>query len=180
MKFVRIVLLVAGVAVALAVLSWTPRSHAQDAEAGRDLAGSWNVTVTPAPVGSNCAQIPIPISVPPFTELATYSAGGTLIETNAQLNSNTAALIPGAPSVNASDGHGAWEREGGHFAAFFRKLVFDPGGVYVANADIREMINVDSTGSNQFSGTFTIKFSFFSGGNICGEGSLSAQRIRVD
>jgi hypothetical protein len=59
----------------------------------------------------------------------------------------------------------------------FRKLVFDPSGAYVANADISEKLALDV---NKSSGGFTIKFSFLNGVSICSEGMFTAQRIHAD
>lgn len=177
MKVFRIVLLVTMAILPMAFLTWTPGSRAQDDPAG--LRGSWVVTATPG-AAFLCGGPQIAPPGPPFTELATYAAGGTLTETNTILNANSATLIPGLP-FNGSDGHGAWEREDTQFKAMFRKLVFDTSGTYVANADISEKLALDPLDENKFSGSFTIKFSFLNGNPaVCSSGSLVAQRIQAD
>jgi hypothetical protein len=178
MKLFRIALLVVVVGVPVAVLTWTPRSHAQDSDGSRGLVGTWNVTVRPGEVFI-CGNPNSIASAPTFTELATYADGGTLIETNTLLNFNSFGLIKSLP-FNASDGHGAWEREGEQFKASFRKLVFDPTGVYVANADVHETIAIDGPDPHKFSGSFTIQFGFLNGPNICSGGTLSAERMHAD
>jgi hypothetical protein len=112
--------------------------------------------------------------------LASYSSGGTLIETNTILNANSATLVPGLP-FNASDGHGQWERENSNFVAKFRKLVFDTSGQW-ANADLSESVTVSASDTDTFSGTFTIQFTFLTGNvpPVSSSGSLTAQRIHPD
>jgi hypothetical protein len=140
------------------------------------LEGSWNVVVTPnALFLCNGPQIGPPL--PPFSELASYAAGGVLIETNVQLNANSASLAPGFP-FNASDGHGSWKGSDPYFASKFRKFLFDPKGNYVANADLVEKISVED--ENSFTGTFTIRLSFLNNSPaVCSSGSLTARRIKV-
>lgn len=181
MRISRIMaVVVTAAALPVTFLAWTPRSHAQDDdENSRSLGGSWVVTVTPNPIflcgGPQVAPAPLP-----FTELATYAAGGTLTETNTQLNANSATLSPSFP-FSGSDGHGVWERGGGQFEATFRKLVFDPSGVYVANADISEKLTLQGSDHNRFSGSFTIMFSFVNNNPpLCSSGELEAKRIVVD
>ena len=177
MKVLRIVMLVTVAILPMAILWWTPGSRAQDDPAG--LRGSWVVSATPG-AAFLCGGPQIAPPGPPFTELATYAAGGTLSETNTILNANSATLIPGLP-FNGSDGHGAWEREDTQFKAMFRKLVFDTSGTYVANADISEKLALDPLDENKFSGSFTIKFSFLNGNPaVCSSGSVVAQRIHAD
>jgi hypothetical protein len=178
MKVFRIVLLVTLVMLPMAFLTWTPGSRAED-DPTTDLRGSWVVTAIPG-AAFLCGGPQIGPPAPPFTELASYAAGGTLTETNTILNANSAALVPGLP-FNASDGHGEWERSGSKFEATFRKLVFDTNGNYIANADVAENIAVNGTASNKFSGQFTIQFSFLNGNPpVCSSGSLAAQRIHAD
>ena len=140
------------------------------------LEGSWNVVVTPnALFLCNGPQIGPPLA--PFNELASYAAGGVLIETNTQLNANSASLAPGFP-FNASDGHGSWKGSNPYFASRFRKYLFDPKGNYVANADLAEKISLD--GENSFTGTFTIQLTFRNNSPaVCSSGNLTARRIKV-
>jgi hypothetical protein len=179
MKTFRIVLSVTLALLPAALLTWTPGSRAEDEDSRGDLRGSWVVEATPGPAFL-CGGPLIAPPAPPFTELASYAAGGTLTETNTILNANSATLVPGLP-FNASDGHGQWERDGSKFAAKFRKLVFDPSGGYVAHADVSENIMVSGSDANTFSGQFTIQFSFLSGNPpVCSSGTLAAKRLHAD
>jgi hypothetical protein len=182
MKVFRIALLVTLALLPITSLTWTPGSRAADEDRREGLRGSWVVAVTPGPAflcdGPGGPQIAPP--GPPFTELATYAAGGTLTETNTILNANSSTLVPGLP-FNASDGQGQWERDGSKFEATFRKLVFDTNGNYIGNADIAENIPVHEPDANKFLGQFTIQFSFLNGNPpVCSSGSLAAQRIHAD
>src|ERR1700730_871511 len=179
MKVFRIALLVTLALLAMTFLTWTPGSRAEDEDRREGLRGSWVVTATPGPAFL-CGGPQIAPPAPPFTELATYAAGGTLTETNTILNANSATLVPGLP-FNASDGQGQWERDGSKFEAKFRKLVFDTNGNYIGNADIAENIPVHEPGANKFSGQCAIQFSFLHGNQpVCSSGSLAAQRIHAD
>jgi hypothetical protein len=176
MKVFRIVLLITLALLPMTLLTWTPRSRAEDDDRSEGLRGSWVVTATPGPAFL-CGGPQIAPPAPPFTELAAYAAGGTLTETNTILNANSATLVPGLP-FNASDGYGRWERDGSKFEATFRKLVFDTNGSYVGNADVRENIPTHEEDANKFSGQFTIQFSFLNGNPpVCSSGTLAAQRI---
>jgi hypothetical protein len=142
------------------------------------LEGSWNVVVTPNALFlcSNDQQQVGPAQ-PPFNELASYAAGGVLIETNVQLNANSASLAPGFP-FNASDGQGSWKGSDRYFASKFRKYLFDPKGNYVGNADLVEKIAMED--ENSFTGTFTIRLTWLNNSAaVCSSGSLMARRIKV-
>src|ERR1700730_7243668 len=146
--------LAASLTLSLAMLS---PFHALVAE-DEGLEGSWNVVGTTKELFlCNGPQIGPPLA--PFNELASYAAGGVLIETNTQLNANSASLAPGFP-FNASDGHGSWKRSDLNFASEFRKYLFDGKGHYVANADLAEKISLEDNDENSFKGTFTIRLTF--------------------
>ena len=166
--------LAAGLALSLCMLA---PFHTLSAEE-EGLEGSWNVVVTPnALFLCNGRQIGPPL--PPFNELASYAAGGVLIETNTQLNANSASLAPGFP-FNASDGHGSWKGSDHSFASKFRKYIYDVSGHYVANADLAEKILLGDNDEDSFTGTFTIRFSFLNGSPaVCSSGRLTARRINV-
>ena len=89
------------------------------AEDGREkeLVGAWRTVHT----------LPFPPGF--FREFLTLCEGGTLMETNSFLhtNSNVDFSVYGLPNVvNASDGQGNWERIGnGRIQATFRKMLFD-------------------------------------------------------
>jgi len=164
------------------LLTSTTPSFAREGRGGQaGLPGSWAVTATPNPI-SLCNGPEIAPAPAPFTELATYDEAGGLIETNTILNANSATLPPGNLPFNASDGHGAWQKEeSGQFKAQFRKLVFNVTGVYVANANVRESLSLDGSHPNKFSGTFAIKFIFLDGSPaVCSSGRLVATKIHAD
>lgn len=166
--------LAASLTLSLAMLSPFHALFAED----EGLEGSWNVVVTPnALFLCNGPQIGPPLA--PFNELASYAAGGVLIETNTQLNANSASLAPGFP-FNASDGHGSWKASDSYFASKFRKFLFDTNGNYVANTDLAEKIFLADNDENSFTGTFTIRLSFLNGSSaLCSSGNLTARRIKV-
>jgi len=176
MKIDRIVA-VAMSALLLMFLTWRPQLQAQSAQANApSLQGSWDVSVTPNAIFL-CGGPQVAPPPPPFTELATYDAGGGLTETNTILNANSATLIPGLP-FNASDGHGAWKKTGATFRATFRKLVFDTSGNYIANGDLQETIVIEPSNSASLSGSFNITLSFLNGAPaVCSSGSFEAVRI---
>src|SRR5712692_11655978 len=174
MKVFRIVLSFTVAILPVAFLTWTPGSRAQDDPEG--LRGSWVVTATPG-AAFLCGGPQIAPPGPPFTELATYAAGGTLTETNTILNANSATLVPGLP-FDASDGHGAWKKTGATFRETFRKLVFDTSGNYIANGDLQETIVIEPSNSASLSGSFNITLSFLNGAPaVCSSGSFEAVRI---
>jgi hypothetical protein len=162
------------ITLSLAMLSPVRTLFAED----QGLEGSWNVLVTPnALFLCNGRQIGPPLA--PFHELASYAAGGVMVETNTQLNANSASLAPGFP-FNASDGHGSWKGSDPYFVSKFRKYLYDANGHYVANADLAEKISLEDNDANSFTGTFTIRLSFLnSSPAVCSSGNLKARRIRV-
>jgi hypothetical protein len=83
----------------------------------KELVGAWkSVHSLPFPPGS-------------FREMLIFGAGGTLVETNSFLhtNSNVDFSPFGLPNVvNASDGMGNWSPAGaGYIQVAFRKMLFD-------------------------------------------------------
>ena len=136
-----------------------------------DLKGTWRVTVTAA--GNNTCG---PSFTPPpaFLELASYSGGGVMQETNTDLNFISAALNPALP-FSASDGLGAWKEKESGFSASFTKLLYDASGHNVGEADFLEYIQV--TGDT-FSGVFSVQFKILGVGPVlCGGGTTKARRV---
>lgn len=162
--------------LAAPVLLIRTRARAQNGDDGsRRLVGTWVVNVTANPI-SICNGPQIAPGPPPFVELATYAAGGTLTETNTEVNFNSTGS---ALHVNGSDGHGAWKAEGEGFKTTFRKLLFDASGNYVANADLHEELTVAQP--NGLSGSFTIVVTFQNGSpSLCSSGTVLGQRTTVD
>ena len=126
-------------AAAFAVISISLSGVPSLAAPPGDLRGSWRVTVTPRPI-SLCNGPVIAPAPAPFLELASYAGGGVMTETNTQLNFISAA-VSGLP-LNGSDGHGAWKGLDDGFAAKFTKLLFDPAGHYIGEADLAEDLDV--------------------------------------
>ncbi|HEV8237923.1 MAG TPA: hypothetical protein VGS57_00990, partial [Thermoanaerobaculia bacterium] len=92
------------------------------APADTNVVGSWVVTVTPDPASG----------VPPFRELFTFHADGTLTEVDDN--------APGPP-FPFTPGHGVWQRERGAkrtFSGRYLNLIYDPS-TFASNgtADIR-------------------------------------------
>ena len=95
-----------------------------------------------------------------------------MTETNPQLNYLSAS--PAFP-FNASDGYGAWKKEEGHFAGRFAKLLFDPAGHYVGEADLLEDLEVSG---DKVTGAFTIRFNFLDGRpSLCSGGTAAGTRV---
>ncbi|MBV9074580.1 MAG: hypothetical protein JOZ10_13180 [Acidobacteria bacterium] len=138
----------------------------------KSVVGTWTVNVTAGEI-SICNGPTIAPGPPPFVELITYAAGGTVTETNSELNAHSA----GSPlGLAGSDGHGAWERDDSEYHSIFRKLLFDLSGAYVGNADLNENLSIRASG--ELSGSFTIKLDF---GNarpaLCSSGTVTGQRL---
>lgn len=162
--------------LAASVFLFRVRAGAQNGDDGsKSLVGTWVVTVMANPV-SICNGPQIAPGPSPFVELVSYAAGGTLAETNSELNFNSASSVL---HVNGSDGHGVWEGEGGHFATTFRKLLFLPTGEYVANADLHSPHL--TVGQSGLSGSFTLTVTFRNGSpSLCSSGTVSGQRMRAE
>lgn len=150
-------------------------SSAQEAREG--LVGTWNINVTAAPTVSLCADPAVIFpGPPPFVELATYANGGTMEETNTELNANSLSTTL---HLNGSEGHGVWTAGSSDgFKTHFRKLLFDGMGVYVGNADLFEELAVQH---HQLSGNFKIIVSFLNGSpSLCGSGTVSGSRMTLE
>jgi hypothetical protein len=79
----------------------------------------------PSPVGTWLLEVTfLSGNPPPFKEMITLHAGGTVTETNATLNAASGVLPPPFNLVG-SDGQGSWERlPGGIIGVSLTKLVF--------------------------------------------------------
>lgn len=79
-----------------------------------DPVGTWLTTVTFGPGGP-----------PPFKEILTFHAGGTITETNTTLDAASGFLPQPVFNLVGSDGQGTWERlPGGKIGLTVTKLVF--------------------------------------------------------
>lgn len=151
------------------------RSNAQETEDG--IVGTWTINVTAAPTFSVCTNPAVTFpGPPPFVELATYADGGTMEETNTELNANSLST---ALHLNGSDGHGVWkDQTRDRVKTHFRKLLFDGIGDYVGNADLLEEITVQH---HQLSGNFKITVTFLNGDpSLCGSGTISGIRMTLE
>ena len=122
------------------------------AEAAPALEGSWEITVTPA--GGS-----------PIVDLATFSRGGGLINSD--------------PDPNLSAGHGTWVKTGGsEFAVTFVHFLSDQGAA-LGTVKVRAVIQLDKQ-TDTFSGPF--QTDVFIGGNLVQSfcGTVQARRIAVE
>ena len=116
------------------------------------LEGSWEITVTPN--GGD-----------PIVDLATFTGGGGLINTD--------------PDPNLSTGHGTWIRTGGNqFGVTFVHFLSDQGAP-IGTVKVRAVQHLDNKGDT-FTGSFQTDVVI--GGNvvqtICG--TVQARRIAVE
>ena len=157
--------------VSIAVITFACSCMRANAAAQGNLEGTWRVTVTA--VGDNrCGPAFTP--PPPFLELAAFSAGGVMQETNTDLNFVSSSLNAALP-FSASDGLGAWKKAESGFSVNFTKLLYDGGGHFVGEADFLEYIQVKG---DTFSGVFTVQFNILNVGPvICGGGTAKARRV---
>ena len=117
------------IAITLALSNTTSRVHAEDSD-GSQVEGTWRVTVTP--VGGT-----------PFRALATFSTGGTMVESS-------------SGGGDDKGGQGVWKKTGGRTFAFtFEQFSYDPAGNFVGSFKGREIDELDHT-SNAYSGVGTI------------------------
>lgn len=145
-------LVVATMLATLIAFTGTRSNASAEGERAPSLEGSWEVTV-------------MPDGGAPIVDLATFTGGGGLINSD--------------PDPNLSTGHGAWVRTGGQeFAATFVHFLSDQG-VAIGTLKVRAEVQLDKEG-NTFSGPFTTDVII--GGNvvqtICG--TVQARRISVE
>lgn len=106
------------------------------AENGRGLVGSWDVTVTPR----DCATgntLPFP---PSFSGMQTYNLGGTMIESD--------PVNVGSSPTTHIGGQGVWSHSGGReYTLAFRVAEFNPDGSYAGKSVIRDVILLGRDGN---------------------------------
>ena len=110
------------------------QSHARDASRKGPktaLVGTWLARVSPDPAPPGA-----PPSPPPFDELLTFTADGTVLETDA-----------GLPPFAASPGHGAWGFVSrGVFHATYLKFLFDQQGQPAGALRVKMRITLSEAG----------------------------------
>jgi hypothetical protein len=135
------------------------------------LAGSWQLTLIP-----NSLPVAEP-PVAPISGLATFTSGGSVVETDATeavpTVGSTGMAIYGTP------GHGIWQPGpaiGNLFIQFVSLLVNHNGSLH-AKKTVTMTGRLDSTG-NQFSGNYSFEVVDPTGRVIAtGSGTVTAQRI---
>jgi hypothetical protein len=135
----------------VSVGNFTPL-YADEREASApQLEGTWEVTV-------------LPVGGKPIVDLATFTAGGGIINTD--------------PDPNLSTGHGTWVRNGGNqFAVTFVHFLSDQGAP-VGTLKVRSLLQRDS--HTTMSGPF--RTDVFIGGNLVQSvcGTIQATRVMVE
>ena len=139
---------------------------AAQAEAGRTLVGSWDVTVTPR----DCATgDPAPFP-PPFYGMQTYNLGGTMTESDAG--------IPGNP-IKRVGGQGVWANTGGReYSLAWRVYNFNPDGSPAGKDVIRDVITLGKDG-NSYSSTGTVEI-YDPAGNLLLTGCATTAAARFE
>jgi len=136
------------------------------AAATPSLAGSWQITLTPA-----AAPVPIAIS-----GLATFTSDGSTIETD------TSEVVPGLASTGAliygTPGHGIWQvlpAFTGLYVQYISLVASADGSLYARNVTTMT-VTVNSAGT-QFSGNYTTSEAFVSGQTTTTSGTVKGQLI---
>ena len=132
------------------------------------LAGSWQLTLTPA--RSN------PATAPTIYALATFTADGSAIETD---SSEVAPISPAVTTLKGTGGHGIWQPApafGNLYIQFISLVVTQSGSLY-ARRTVTISGALDGTGNN-FSGSYSYTIADPNGGVLAtGTGTVSGQRI---
>jgi hypothetical protein len=133
------------------------------------LAGSWQLTLTPAR--------PTPPGTPPtIYALATFTTDGSMIETD---SSEVAPVAPAVTALYATAGHGIWQPApafGNLYIQFISLMVNQNGSLY-ARKTVTMGGALDSTGNN-FSGNYSFVLADPNGGVLAtGSGTVTGQRI---
>ena len=133
------------------------------------LAGSWQLTLTPA------RQNP-PATAPTIYALATFTTDGSVIETD---SSEVAPISPAVTAIHATGGHGIWQPApafGNLYIQFISLWVNQNGSLY-ARKTVTIGGALDSTGNN-FSGSYSYVLADPNGGVLTtGSGMVAGQRI---
>jgi hypothetical protein len=132
------------------------------------LAGSWQLTLTPAPPNPTTSTI---------HALATFTSDGSVIETD------STEVSPISPSVKTAargtGGHGIWQPGPafGNLYIQFISLVVNPNGSLFARKTVTIGGALDS-GGNNFSGSYGFVLADPNGGVLAtGSGTVAGQRI---
>jgi hypothetical protein len=134
------------------------------------LAGSWQLTLTPAHPNP-------PGTAPTIYALATFTSDGSTIETD---SSEVAPMSPTATTnIRATGGHGIWQPAPafGNLFIQFINLVVNPNGSLYARRTVTISGALDSAGNN-FSGSYSYVLTDPTGGVLAtGSGTAAGQRI---
>ena len=134
------------------------------------LAGSWQLTLTPARPNP-------PVTAPTIYALATFTSDGSVIETD---SSQVAPISPAVTTgIRATGGHGIWQPApafGNLFIQFISFVVNQNGSLY-ARKTVTISGALDSAGNN-FSGSYAYVLTDPNGGILAtGSGTTAGQRI---
>jgi hypothetical protein len=153
------VLLIVSLSVAL-ILSGSQRLASQTTNSA-SLAGSWQLTLSTISATVRAAA--------PTRGLATFTADGSLVETDSAEASPVAVTARGASAE--SPGHGIWQPGpalGTYYAQFINLLV-TPNGVFQGKKTVTITVTLDATG-NHFAGSYQYQTTG-PAGEITGNGS---------
>jgi hypothetical protein len=165
-----------------ALFGSTPNLHAQ---AG-SVVGAWEITV----------NVNVPPGAPPFifTEVGTFSLGGTFTDTISIAHSSENPYLPPPLAVDFSDGYGTWRQTPGtnQFAGTFKRLlyagpytpveIYGPGpllpGQQVGEAIIELAGTLQSDGT--VAGRFTFQLTNLASAEVFADGgTFTATRINI-
>ena len=133
------------------------------------LAGSWQLTLTPA------RQNP-PLTAPTIYALATFTSDGSAIETD---SSEVAPVSPAVTTLHATGAHGIWQPAPafGNLYIQFISLVVNQSGNLYARKTVTIGGALDASGNN-FSGSYSYVLADPNGGVLAtGSGTVAGQRI---
>jgi hypothetical protein len=145
-------LVVATILATLIAFTGTRSNVSAGGATAPELEGSWEITVRPD--GGD-----------PVVDLATFSAGGGIVNSD--------------PDPNLSTGHGTWVKNGGHeFAVTFIHFLSNQG-VALGTLKVRSVVHLDKQ-TDTFSGPF--RTDVFIDGNLVQSfcGTVQARRIAIE
>jgi hypothetical protein len=128
------------------------------------LQGSWLLTITPEP-GI--------VTIPPFRALMTYTADGSVVETD---TAPVGAVVSG---YTATAGHGAWAARGDAFASTVVKLVVNDSGEFAGFVRLQGAVKLNPT-RDGYTGSGKVEVLNASGAVVAsGDATIQATRIQA-